>query len=43
MGNGSVSRVVVYKGDDPFETAQEFCKLNKLDFSISEKVADFIK
>ena len=34
MGNGHISRVAVYKGDDPDNISREFCFLYKLDSDI---------
>jgi hypothetical protein len=34
MGNGHISRVAVYKGDDPVNISREFCFLYKLDSDI---------
>ena len=42
MGDGHVSRVVVYPNDDPYEIAEEFCSLYQLDSSIKEKITNYL-
>ena len=42
MGEGHVSRVVVYPNDDPYEIAEEFCSLYQLESSIKEKITNYL-
>lgn len=42
LGDGHVSRVVIYEGDNPYEISKEFCKLYSLDDVIEEKITNYL-